>query len=153
MSTICVAGIFLLQGLGLRTDELKRAFDHKIAAILPVFVILGLTALCGLFLIQIPFDKKELAIGAALFSAVPTTLTSGVTLVGAAKGECRALRALASGRGFRPPPDSIYSTSSSTKNRVKVYNDPSSPLVCHVFAMRMILLFASSQATLCCPFC
>lgn len=86
ISTLCVSCIFFLQGLCLKTDELRKSFESWKAIVLAVFTILGLTALYGLLLVTIPFTPTEFRLGAALFSCVPTTLTSGVTLVGQANG-------------------------------------------------------------------
>lgn len=51
-----------------------------------VIAILGLTPLMGFLMVQIPFEPVQFRYGLALFCCVPTTLTSGVTLVNGALG-------------------------------------------------------------------
>jgi hypothetical protein len=44
--------------------------------------ILLITPLIGFLTLQIPFSPREFRIGLTLFACMPTTLTSGVTMVG-----------------------------------------------------------------------
>jgi len=83
---LCVSLIFLLQGLGLRTDEALEAVRAPKALIYTVVAILAITPLFGFLMVRVPLGPAEFNVGAGLFCCVPTTLTSGVALVGAAGG-------------------------------------------------------------------
>lgn len=108
ISTINISLIFFLQGVSLKTDEMKAALkavkargcrggpplpergraSHCVRApparpqalSYAVVAILGITACYGFILFNIPFRPDEFRYGAALFCVVPTTLTSGVLL-------------------------------------------------------------------------
>ncbi|CAG9467676.1 unnamed protein product [Pedinophyceae sp. YPF-701] len=86
ISTINVVLIFFLQGLSLRTDEVKQAIRAWKAMSWGIFSIIAVTALTGFVLFELPVTPIEFRIGLAVFCVVPTTLTSGVTLVNQAKG-------------------------------------------------------------------
>jgi len=86
ISTINISLIFFLQGVSLKTDEMKAALKAVKALSYAVVAILGITACYGFILFNIPFRPDEFRYGAALFCVVPTTLTSGVLLVTQAGG-------------------------------------------------------------------
>lgn len=47
--------------------------------------ILGITPMLSFALLEIPFEEEDFATGLAIFSTVPTTLSSGVALVKAVR--------------------------------------------------------------------
>ena len=49
--------------------------------------ILLITPLLGFLSQKIPFEPKEFRVGLTLFICMPTTLTSGVTMVTSVRGE------------------------------------------------------------------
>ena len=73
--------IFILSGLGLKTDDVKTALVQG-KAILYSFVSINFMTGCVAFIMmQLPFKPKELAVGLAVFCSMPTTLSSGAVLV------------------------------------------------------------------------
>jgi len=86
ISAINISLIFFLQGLGLKTDDMKAAMRAYKAVSYGIVAILGITGLYGFIMFHIPFSPAEFSYGAALFCTVPTTLTSGVTLVNQGNG-------------------------------------------------------------------
>lgn len=83
IQTINVVVIFIISGLTLRTDDIKKALSRegRWGYIYGVVAILGVTGCVGFLAAEIPFDVKEFSYGLAVFCVVPTTLSSGVTLV------------------------------------------------------------------------
>lgn len=79
VSSYCIALIFLLSGLKLKTSEIRSALSAKRAAALGAASILLLTPCLALAMIRVPL-LPEFAAGAAVFLVMPTTLTSGVVL-------------------------------------------------------------------------
>jgi sodium/bile acid cotransporter 7 len=80
-SSACVFCIFLLSGLGLKTDDVQKALVQW-KAILYSFVSINFMTGCAAFLlVALPFEPKELAVGLAVFCSMPTTLSSGAVLV------------------------------------------------------------------------
>ena len=87
VQTACVVLIFIVSGATLRTEEIAHAFSSGRRALAYGAVsILGLTPLLGFLAVRLPYEPREFRNGLALFCCVPTTLTSGVTLVRNAKG-------------------------------------------------------------------
>ena len=85
--TMCVVVIFIISGATLKTEEIAEALKSGRGALAYGWVaILGLTPLLGFVLVQLPVTPVEFRYGLSLFCCVPTTLTSGVTLVRNAKG-------------------------------------------------------------------
>lgn len=83
LSTINVLIVFLISGLTLKTDDIKKAIGKqgRWGFIYGVISILGITGCVGFLAAEIPFDVKDFSYGLAVFCVVPTTLSSGVTLV------------------------------------------------------------------------
>ena len=83
IQTINVIVIFIISGLTLKTDDIKEALskEGRWGFIYGVVAILGITGSIGFVAAEIPFDVKEFSYGLAVFCVVPTTLSSGVTLV------------------------------------------------------------------------
>lgn len=83
LQTLNVIIIFIISGLTLKTDDIKKALSRKgIKGFgYGVFSILFITACVGFAAVEIPFERREFAYGLAVFCVVPTTLSSGVTLV------------------------------------------------------------------------
>ena len=83
VSTINVVVIFLISGLTLKTDDIKKAVgkEGRRGYIYGVVSILGITGCMGFLAAEIPFDVEEFTHGLAVFSVVPTTISSGTTLV------------------------------------------------------------------------
>ncbi|CAM9235397.1 unnamed protein product [Choristocarpus tenellus] len=83
VQTINVIVIFIISGLTLKTDDIKKAVskDGRVGYGYGVVTILVTTASFGFLAVEIPFEVKEFAYGLAVFCIVPTTLSSGVTLV------------------------------------------------------------------------
>ena len=83
IQTINVIVIFIISGLTLKTDDIKEALskEGRWGFIYGVVAILGITGCIGFVAAEIPFDVDEFSYGLAVFCVVPTTLSSGVTLV------------------------------------------------------------------------
>ena len=83
VQTINVVVIFIISGLTLKTDDIKDALskEGRLGYMYGIVAILGITGCVGFVAGEIPFDVKEFSYGLAVFSVVPTTLSSGVTLV------------------------------------------------------------------------
>lgn len=83
VQTLNVVIIFIISGLTLKTDDIKTALSKEgiVGFGYGVVSTLLITACVGFAAAEIPFDKKEFAYGLAVFCVVPTTLSSGVTLV------------------------------------------------------------------------
>jgi sodium/bile acid cotransporter 7 len=84
--TCCIVVIFFISGLTLKTADIKKALGQRAALAYGIITILFVTPMLGFALVQIPFEPVEFRYGLALFACVPTTLTSGVTLVTSALG-------------------------------------------------------------------
>jgi solute carrier family 10 (sodium/bile acid cotransporter), member 7 len=86
VSNLHVFIIFLISGSGLKTTEIKKALSEWKAVIYGIFTILILTACMGGVMTRIPLSMPELAYGLGVFCCVPTTMSSGVILVGQGDG-------------------------------------------------------------------
>lgn len=83
IQTINVVIIFLISGLTLKTDDIKEALgkEGRRGYLYGIVAILGITGCVGFVAAEIPFDVNEFSYGLSVFCVVPTTLSSGVTLV------------------------------------------------------------------------
>jgi len=86
MQTICVVVIFVITGLTLKTDEVKKALRAWPDGLYGVIAILFVTPLLALLPSELSFLPREFQIGFILFCSMPTTINSGVALVTAGKG-------------------------------------------------------------------
>ena len=86
VQTICVVLIFICSGLSLKTDDILKAIRAYRASLFGVVSILFITPLLALVPGELPFLPLEFQIGFLLFCSMPTTINSGVALVGSAKG-------------------------------------------------------------------
>ena len=84
--TVCIVVIFFISGLTLKTEDIKNALGAHVALAYGIVTILVVTPMLGFAIVQIPFEPVQFRYGLALFACVPTTLTSGVTLVTSAAG-------------------------------------------------------------------
>jgi len=84
--SVCIVLIFIVSGLTLKTSEVTAAIKAWLAYTYGIIAILFLTPFAGLAILQIPFEEPAFGVGFAVFCSVPTTLTSGVTLVNQAAG-------------------------------------------------------------------
>lgn len=83
VQTINVVVIFIISGLTLKTADIKKAIskEGRWGYIYGIVATLGITGCVGFVAAEIPFDVDEFSYGLAVFCVVPTTLSSGVTLV------------------------------------------------------------------------
>lgn len=86
VQTINVCTIFFISGLTLKTADIMAAVKAYVGFIYGLIAILIITPCIGFAMNEIPFSTKEFNVGLIVFASVPTTLTSGVTLVGQARG-------------------------------------------------------------------
>lgn len=87
VASLCVTIIFLLSGLGLKTDAVINALREWKGTLFGVVSILFLSPCLSFALATGNFGGvPEFALGLALFAAVPTTLSSGPIITGQAKG-------------------------------------------------------------------
>ena len=94
--TLFVFVIFIITGLTLKTDDIKKALKAWQATLFGVTSILFITPLLALVPQHLPFLPTEFQIGFLLFCTMPTTINSGVALANAAKGNF-ALRSASDG--------------------------------------------------------
>jgi sodium/bile acid cotransporter 7 len=76
-----MAIIFFIFGLTLDTSELVAALKAWKAILYGLTSILLLTPLYGFLAMVLPFKPYEFSLGLAIMACVPTSLSSGVTLV------------------------------------------------------------------------
>eukprot|EP00775_Hariotina_reticulata_P007103 gene7103-7316_t len=81
ITTCNMAIIFFIFGVTLDTSELMRAVKAWKAIIYGLLFILLLSPLMGFICMLMPFKPYEFALGLAVMACVPTSLSSGVTLV------------------------------------------------------------------------
>ena len=87
LQNACVVAIFLMSGLKLKTADVKKALRCWVGTGYAALAVLVITPLLALALLRVDFGgPRELAVGLALFACMPTTLSSGVILVGEALG-------------------------------------------------------------------
>lgn len=86
VTTTNMAVIFFIFGVTLDTSELLLALKAWKAIAFGLSSILVLTPIFGFFCMLLPFKPYEFALGLAIMACVPTSLSSGVTLVIGAYG-------------------------------------------------------------------
>lgn len=87
IGSLLVTGIFLISGLKLKTEAIKKAFSAWQAGLYGVISILFITTCLSFVVVLGKYgDIAEFSIGLALFCSMPTTLSSGPIIVGQAKG-------------------------------------------------------------------
>lgn len=86
VTTANMAVIFFIFGITLDTSELMSALKAWKAIVFGLSSILVLTPLTGFLCMLMPFKPYEFALGLAVMACVPTSLSSGVTLVIGAYG-------------------------------------------------------------------
>jgi len=86
VSFVCVMLIFIISGLTLKTDDVKKALQAWKATLFGFVSILFITPLLALLPQQLPFLPPEFQIGLLIFCSMPTTVNSGVALAQTAKG-------------------------------------------------------------------
>ncbi|CAL5365287.1 unnamed protein product [Camellia sinensis] len=80
MSKFSTFGIFIISGLTLRSEEIGAAAEAWPVGIFGLGSILLLTPLFSRFILQLQLQPQEFVTGLAIFSCMPTTLSSGVAL-------------------------------------------------------------------------
>ncbi|KAL8533290.1 hypothetical protein ACS0TY_009618 [Phlomoides rotata] len=86
LSKISTFGIFVISGLTLRSDEIGGAAEAWPVGLFGLVSILFLTPLFSKFILLIKLQPQEFVTGIAIFSCMPTTLSSGVALTRLAGG-------------------------------------------------------------------
>ncbi|KAJ7970568.1 putative Bile acid:sodium symporter [Quillaja saponaria] len=86
LSKIGPFGIFIISGLTLRNKEIGNAVEAWPVGLFGLVSILLLTPYFSRLILQIQLQPQELLTGLALFSCMPTTLSSGVALTQLAGG-------------------------------------------------------------------
>lgn len=86
VSSVAVFCIFFIQGMSLKTDEVAEAVGQRGAFLYGFLVILGVTCLAGWLVLQVRMEPRDLVTGLAIFTCMPTTVSSGVVLVKQARG-------------------------------------------------------------------
>ncbi|KAI8031415.1 hypothetical protein LOK49_LG01G00343 [Camellia lanceoleosa] len=86
MSKFSTVGIFIISGLTLRSEEIGAAAEAWPVGIFGLGSILLLTPLFSRFILQLQLQPQEFVTGLAIFSCMPTTLSSGVALTRLAGG-------------------------------------------------------------------
>ncbi|KAI8475139.1 MAG: hypothetical protein J3K34DRAFT_517583 [Monoraphidium minutum] len=81
VTTINMAVIFFIFGVTLDTSELFAAIKAWRAVLFGLVSMLVLTPLFGFAAVRLPFQPPEFALGLAIMACVPSSLSSGVTLV------------------------------------------------------------------------
>ncbi|KAF6165958.1 hypothetical protein GIB67_012855 [Kingdonia uniflora] len=80
MSKFSTFGIFLISGLVLRSEEIGAAAEAWPAGLFGIVSILVLSPIFSKFILQVQLAPQEFVTGLAIFSCMPTTLSSGVAL-------------------------------------------------------------------------
>ena len=81
--------MFIVNGISLDSDDAKRAIKAWKLVVWAAVMILGITPLIAWLIVRLPLlagMDSALGTGFVLFNAMPTTLSSGVSLVRQAKG-------------------------------------------------------------------
>jgi sodium/bile acid cotransporter 7 len=81
VTTSNMAVIFFIFGVTLDTSELLTALKAWRALAFGLLSMLVLTPLFGFAAVRLPFRPPEFALGLAIMACVPSSLSSGVTLV------------------------------------------------------------------------
>ncbi|KAL9225040.1 hypothetical protein vseg_001012 [Gypsophila vaccaria] len=83
VSTFC---IFIIAGLTLRSKEIGAAADAWPMGLFGLVSILALTPVLSTFILKLNFQPQEFVTGLAIFTCMPTSLSSGVSLTQLAGG-------------------------------------------------------------------
>ncbi|XP_071721718.1 probable sodium/metabolite cotransporter BASS4, chloroplastic [Rutidosis leptorrhynchoides] len=86
MSKFSTFGIFIISGLTLRSEEIGAAVEAWPVAIFGLCSILLFTPYFSKIIMQIQLQPQEFITGLAIFTCMPTTLSSGVALTQLAGG-------------------------------------------------------------------
>ncbi|XP_047956981.1 probable sodium/metabolite cotransporter BASS4, chloroplastic [Salvia hispanica] len=86
VSKISTFGIFVISGLTLRSDEIGAATDAWPVGLFGLASILFLTPFFSKIILMLNLQPQEFVTGLAIFSCMPTTLSSGVALTRLAGG-------------------------------------------------------------------
>ena len=88
MASLCIFLIFLISGLKLKTDDVKKALTSYRALVYGILAILVITPCVAFGLVRLDgeLSVREFAFGIAVFALMPTTLSSGVILTRDANG-------------------------------------------------------------------
>ena len=88
ISSLCVTIIFLVSGLQLKLDKMKRALMSPRSILIGYLLIFILTTSFGYAVAAGPkLNPPEFSFGLALFAIMPTTLSACIVIVGFAKGD------------------------------------------------------------------
>ncbi|CAI9273168.1 unnamed protein product [Lactuca saligna] len=88
LSIVSTFGIFIISGLRLRSEDIGAAAEAWPVGLFGLASILLFTPLLSKIILQLHFQPQEFVTGLALFSCMPTTLSSGVALTRLAGGNC-----------------------------------------------------------------
>ncbi|XP_023767640.1 probable sodium/metabolite cotransporter BASS4, chloroplastic isoform X2 [Lactuca sativa] len=88
LSIVSTFGIFVISGLRLRSEDIGAAAEAWPVGLFGLASILLFTPLLSKIILQLRFQPQEFVTGLALFSCMPTTLSSGVALTRLAGGNC-----------------------------------------------------------------
>ncbi|KAK2634252.1 hypothetical protein Ddye_029044 [Dipteronia dyeriana] len=86
LSKFSTVGIFIISGLTLRSEEIGAAVDAWPVGIFGLCSILLFTPYFSKLILQVQLQPQEFVTGLAIFSCMPTTLSSGVALTQLAGG-------------------------------------------------------------------
>nr|BAJ16227.1 putative plastid localized membrane protein [Flaveria trinervia] len=86
VSKISTCGIFIISGLTLRSEEIGAAAEAWQVGLFGLASILLFTPFFSKIILQLHLQRQEFVTGLALFSCMPTTLSSGVALTRLAGG-------------------------------------------------------------------
>ncbi|CAD7701282.1 unnamed protein product [Ostreobium quekettii] len=86
VTTVNICTIFVISGLTLDTQDIITAITAFRSLAYGLIAILIITPTLGFGIVKLPFEPEEFAPGLAIFAAVPTTLSSGVSMVNQARG-------------------------------------------------------------------
>ncbi|KAH6829648.1 Sodium Bile acid symporter family [Perilla frutescens var. hirtella] len=86
VSKISTFGIFVISGLTLRSDEIGAAAEAWPVGLFGLASILFFTPLFSKIILMLKLQPQEFVTGLAIFSCMPTTLSSGVALTRLAGG-------------------------------------------------------------------
>ena len=79
--------LFLINGLSLKTNDLRSLYQKKYYFMYGLICINFITTLLAFVMLLLPLAPYEFSIGLAIFCTVPTTLGIGVSLTTASKGD------------------------------------------------------------------
>ncbi|XP_015082673.1 probable sodium/metabolite cotransporter BASS4, chloroplastic isoform X3 [Solanum pennellii] len=86
LSKISTFGIFIISGITLRSDEVGAAAEAWPVGLFGLVSILFFTPLLSKIILLLKLQPQEFVTGLAIFSCMPTTLSSGVALTRLAGG-------------------------------------------------------------------